>query len=530
MKYKPTTFFTVTLSVFACCLFSFKVMASEKILQNNCLGCHVPSESSAGKMQLSRISHQRKTPEGWSMTIARMQHTHGLKISPADRSTLVKYLADTQGITPTEAKPYRYILERRLNQQESKQPVLAEMCARCHSEARIGLQRRETTEWEKLVHFHLGQWPSVEYSAMGRDRNWFEVAIDQVVPYLGENYGFSESTWDQWTSQPKQLASGRWRVVGRSADKGDFQAVMKVDREKDDNFGLIVEGEYSNGEKIRGVGSAVIYSGFEWRGALSLNGVEYRQVFSLAQSGTVMSGRMFEAEHEEMGIDITASKGDQPVILAVSPMYLKAGSTSVISIRGNNLDGSVSLPDGLSVEEVLLEDRDEIRIKVSARTDMVSKRYSLAVGNTTMSEALAVYRRVDSVEVFPSYAVARVGGEGSQNKVKANFTAKAFSAGPDKKTGTSDDFYIGAVDAKWRVEAFDQKAIDDRDIEFAGSMNTTTGVFTPGAAGPNPKRKFGTNNAGRLNVVATVENQGSAIEGSAELIVTVQRWNNPPIR
>jgi len=55
-------------------------------------------------------------------------------------------------------------------------------------------------------------------------------------------------------------------------------------------------------------------------------------------------------------------------------------------------------------------------------------------------------------------------------------------------------------------------------------------VFTPGAAGPNPKRKFGTNNAGRLNVVATVENQGSAIEGSAELIVTVQRWNNPPIR
>ena len=44
------------------------------------------------------------------------------------------------------------------------------LCARCHSYARVALQRRDAAEWLKLVHFHLGQYPTTEYQAGGRDR------------------------------------------------------------------------------------------------------------------------------------------------------------------------------------------------------------------------------------------------------------------------------------------------------------------------------------------------------------------------
>jgi quinohemoprotein amine dehydrogenase len=63
------------------------------------------------------------------------------------------------------------------------------------------------------------------------------------------------------------------------------------------------------------------------------------------------------------------------------------------------------------------------------------------------------------------------------------------------------------------------------DATFAGTMGLT-GIFTPAVAGPNPERKFSTNNAGDLRVVA----QAHGLTGAAHLIVTVQRFIDPPIR
>ena len=507
--------------------------ASEEILRQQCLGCHQSEAKASEPLSLSRISHQRKTSEGWSMTIARMQQVHGLQIDDDKRAQLVKYLADTQGITPREAQPYRYILERRLNHQEQKQPQLAEMCARCHSEARIGLQRREQPEWDKLVHFHVGQWPSVEFSAMGRDRDWFGIATTQVVPFLGENYGLDQDVWQQWHEQAESSSAsviGRWRLVGSAADKGDFDAVMTVTAAEDTNYQLSLNGQFTNGDKLKGEGSALLYSGFEWRGSLSLNGVAYRQVFAFDHQKRMMKGRMFEAQHEEMGVDIRAQLGDHSTLMAVSPAYIKAGTSTELFLRGNNLTGPIRLPKGVTETRVLSRDADEIRVLVTADKGLPLQRYTVAVGDSEMTDALAIFDRIDRLEVSPSYAVARVGGNGPIPKVHASFRAQAHSAGSDGKLNTEDDFFIGSLKANWRIEAFDQQAVEDRDLEFVGDMNPSTGVFTPASAGPNPNRKYGTNNAGRLSVIATVENGQQSIEADGELIVTVQRWNNPPIR
>ena len=102
------------LALVAAALLSTQAMAAEQgpsLLQNKCMGCHIPE----GNDTYSRISHQRKTPEGWLMSIARMQVMHGLQISDDDRRTLVKYLADKQGLAPSETDGVRYAMERRLN-------------------------------------------------------------------------------------------------------------------------------------------------------------------------------------------------------------------------------------------------------------------------------------------------------------------------------------------------------------------------------------------------------------------------------
>jgi quinohemoprotein amine dehydrogenase len=60
-------------------------------------------------------------------------------------------------------------------------------------------------------------------------------------------------------------------------------------------------------------------------------------------------------------------------------------------------------------------------------------------------------------------------------------------------------------------------------------MNAETGMFTTAAAGPNPERRMSTNNAGNLKVVANVTEEGRQLSADGQLIVTVQRWNNPPL-
>ena len=68
-----------------------------------------------------------------------------------------------------------------------------------------------------------------------------------------------------------------------------------------------------------------------------------------------------------------------------------------------------------------------------------------------------------------------------------------------------------------------------QDAKFAGQLSAT-GLFQPAGAGPNPARRYQTNNAGELSINATIGTGDEAVSGSARLVVTVQRWNDPPIR
>jgi len=504
----------------------------EGLIKNKCRLCHttVKTKKAPPAPTWQRISQQRKTPEGWLMTIARMQLIHDLKITQEERRTLVKYLADRQGLAPQESAPFRYILETRLNTREKiDNSLFAEMCARCHSGARVGLQRRTEEEWRKLVHFHLGQFPTLEYQAMGRDRDWFPIALNKMVPYLAKTYPFTSDAWTAWQKQKAVNLAGAWRITGRLPEKGAYVGTLNATETSTDHYDLTFTGHtLADNKPLTGKGSAIVYTNYEWRGSLTLDGVKMRQVLQRNQAGDQLTGRMFSKKDENLGGDVTAIRGTNQ-LLTTYPRYLKVGSSTTLSLLGSDLAGKISTPDTIKVDKIISQNSQEIQLAVTVSDAAKTGTQQISVGKNKI--AITVYDKIARIGVEPAYAVARVGGADAPTpKAHAHFDAVAYSAGKDGKAGTADDQRIGIMPASWAVSPFDAQAKADKDIEFAGKMNAETGLFVPAVAGPNPKRKFSTNNAGNLKVTASVKEGETTLTGDGQLIVTVQRWNNPPIR
>lgn len=496
---------------------------AEAILATQCAGCHQQQDGD----KYSRISYQRKTPEGWLMTIARMQTIHGLQISDEDRRTLVKYLADKQGMAPSETADYHYGLERRLNVQEDLEqtPELAEMCVRCHSVARVALQGRSEDEWKHLLNFHLGQFPTLEYQSMGRDRDWLNIALTETAPFLGKRFPLESEAWFKWLDQrpAAETLAGNWTFKGHYTGHGEVAGTMAVDHVEGDSFEVTVDGRYATGEPFNGSGTALLYNGHEWRANIQIDGVTLRQVFSVVDSE--MKGRMFERDRDERGLDFYAVANTKPALIAIQPRYVKAGQEQELTLLGNALDGQPQLGEGIEVLEVLDSSAGQMRVRVRVAADAPVGTRDIAVGEIN-GATLAVYRQISEVRVVPDYAVARIGDDGSSTeKVEGRFDAEAWGISEDGKT----PYRIGFMPASWSVEPFDEGAARLEDVKFAGVMDGDTGVFVPGNAGPNPDRQMMANNVGNLKVVATVGEGEQAVTGEGQLIVAAQRWVIPPI-
>jgi quinohemoprotein amine dehydrogenase len=500
----------------------------EALLDAKCGGCHQRADDG-----LSRIKDQRKTPEAWDMTIVRMMLAHGVEMTGEERRALVKHLADTRGLAPGETEGFRYILEREPAAfEEPPDADLGVLCARCHSWARVALQRRTEEEWRKLSHFHLGQYPTTEYQALGRDRNWWEIASEEAPRQLAELYPLQTPEWDAWQDRDPADLSGQWRYVGRDPGIGDYQGVASIEATGDGTYSVSVEHSYEDGQTVTGAGDGIVYTGFEWRSTITLGDDETRQVFALSEDGDELSGRSFLAEADAIGTRVTAVRmgGDEGWILMVSPRHLRAGETDEIAIHGLGLEGDVNLGEGVTIEEIVSSDAETVVVRATAGADVAAGARTVSVGATEADDLFTVYQSIDFVTVEPAYHIARVGGGGGPlPPVPAQFEAVAWLEGADGQAGTDDDVLIGPMAATWTTGNFDEVAEQLQDADFAGEIGPT-GLFLPAEAGLNPERPFQTNNAGNLKVLATVEDGGETVTGEAQLIVTVQRWNDPPIR
>ena len=484
-----------------------------------CSGCH--HESAPGRFD--RISAIRKTPEGWVMTLFRMRQVHHLVLPDEVTDALVRELADTQGLAPAEAAPARFALERRPNAQDlDLGPELGVMCGRCHSLARVALQRRDADEWLKHMHFHVGQYPTLEYQASGRDRPWWQIASQQLPAELGKRFPLTTAAWSDWQRRPKRDLAGRWVVVGHAPGGRDFYGTAEISRETDGEFRARYALTEQGGAPLAGESHAILYTGYEWRGRATLGGQAVREVYAASEDGTRLAGRWFDPEHSELGGEWRAIRADgAPEVLAVLPQALRAGTRGRVVVVGTGLGGAAPASFGAGTSAgVVRREPNLLEAEVEVAADAAPGPRALAAGAATGQ--LVVYRQVDQLDVRPAYGIARLGG-GKLAPVAAQFEAIAST-----RLAGGELLSLGPMAADWSAVPFDDEARRTADDKYAGRIDPS-GRFLPAGAGPNPTREYSGDNVGNLAVVASVRDGARAVEGRAHLVVTVQRWVSPPI-
>lgn len=491
-------------------------VTGQEVLENTCAACHVASEDGT----YDRINDVRKSPEGWEMTLSRMAHNHGVVLTDEEHIAVVRYLSDTQGLTYAESEPYRYIFERDpVATDDGPDVLMTETCARCHSYARVGLQRRNADDWMHLLHFHLGQFPTLENQALARDRDWWGIAHDQIHTYLSETYPLGEA--------PAPLTrdiSGAYRLAAHQPGLGEVLGTLTLEKDGDDYKVAMrlesgITNEYTGTGRVMGAG--------EWRASVTDGKTEIRQVFYIHEDGAI-TGRWFDRATDVIGARMAAMPEDAgPAILSLGQPRIKLGEASEIHVAGTGLDqtAELTLPEGIS-GEITGETDYGVTVTLTAEGDA----REFEIGLNGQSAKLVAYDTPDRVTVSPELTLARIGGGGGPiPKVPAQFEALGWLDGPDGQAGTEDDIALGVFDAKWSIDNFSAEAAEMRDTEYAGGIDQN-GLFTPADAGPNPERKRMTNNLGNLKVIAEVEDGGKTLTGEAQLYSTVQRFVDAPIR
>lgn len=512
-------------------LFAVDAKTGSEIINTKCVACHTGSIEKG----LSRISDLRKTPEGWLLSVKRMQNIHGLQLTKSEEADVIKYLSDNQGLTQDEIKPFKYILEKEPSKHEiNESELLTQMCNRCHSNARIGLERRTKDEWETLIHFHIGQFSNIEANAMARDRDWFGIATNQIVPMLAEKFGKNEQVWkDYKKSIVNYKFPTKWIMSGHTPGLGDFKAIYNLEKIYKDTYKVVMNTEYTNGLKFEAKGEAIIYSGGELRANLVQNSIEFKQVLHIDAKENILEGRMFETIHSENGSTLKAVPLDKKelTIAGVYPSAIKSGTKTTLTIVGSNLEGDVKLPKDIKLLKTLKHTSNEIVLEVETSKDLKTSQNNLIIGNKTLDNSITLFNKVDYMNVTPDYAIARIGGEDYENipKLYATFEAIGYSNGIDGIKGTNDDINLGVLPVTWNLDDLNEETKNDHDLQYMGSINRYTGKFTPSEAGLNPKRKSSTNNVGRASVIATYKVLGNEVEAKAELVSTVPKYVNPPI-
>ena len=501
------------------------VTSGQELVRTYCSGCH---QEHAGRLE--RISAIRKTPEGWVMTLFRMRQAHQVVLDDDVRDSIVRHLADTQGLAPAESAAGRFALERQPNAKDlDLGPEIGVMCGRCHSLARVALQRRDEDEWRKLSNAHLGQWPSLEFQASGRDRPWWQIASGPLPGKLAALFPLSTAAWSDWKARPVLDLSGSWVVVGHVPGGKDFYGTARIDRGPDDDYKAGYQLTDVAGFAFNGESKAIVYTGYEWRGSAEVGERSLREVYAVSEDGNRITGRWFDADHAEDGGEWTAIReAGRAEVLAVFPQSLRTGSTATVTIVGDGLGAKAAAPlsfgDGIVVTNVQREPHS-IRASVAVAAGAAPGLRQASIGGAVASGAvakLAVYTQIDHIDVVPAYAIARVGG-GRVAPVSAQFEAVAATRLPG-----GEWLSLGPMTAEWTSIPFNAEAKRTEDEKFTGHFDPR-GRFLPNSAGPNPAREFSGNNVGNLTVLASAVDGNRTVEGRGHLVVTVQRWNTPPI-
>jgi quinohemoprotein amine dehydrogenase len=504
-----------------------------------CGECHL--RDTAGVMQ--RLSFERKTPEGWEMSVRRMVSLNNVSVDPATARAVVRYLSDHHGLAPAELRPGRFEVERRSTEYRYMADTRTETtCRACHSMGRVITQRRTRGEWELLVATHRSLYPDADFQAFRRggpaqnDSGPVQHPMDIAINHLSRAFPLRTPEWTAWsaTMRPPHL-EGTWMLSGTEPGKGAFFGHMTVTRGASDGE-FVTQANYryaDGGPAISRTGKSIVYTGYQWRGrstaptsAKDSSGL--REVMFVEPGWEEMSGRWFTGGYEEIGMDVSLKKlTTSTVIAGVAPRALKTGTKGQdVTIFGANLPKTldakaVDFGPGVTVERIVHSTQDSVTVRVDVDERASIGKRDLYAGGAPLRDAAVVYDKIDRIKVIPNAGLARIGGVVFPKQLQ-QFDAIAYYNGPDGKSDTDDDLEIGRVNATWGLEEYGV-TYDDDDVKFVGAVSPT-GLFTPNLDGPNPARSSSRNNVGDVWVTATYKLPGTpakTLKARALLIVTV---------
>src|SRR5437868_5413562 len=174
------------------------IPVTDPLVIANCSGCHKKDD----KGNLTRISWERTTPEGWEEVIKRMVRLNGLTLNPEEARAVIKSLSASHGLAPEEAKAVTYVSEHRIIEEPIPNDNIKTTCASCHPFGRVASFRRAPQEWKLLADLHVGLYPIVELTAFRRGRGPGGPSgdaapgppppqpVDQAIEFLSKTYPF----------------------------------------------------------------------------------------------------------------------------------------------------------------------------------------------------------------------------------------------------------------------------------------------------------------------------------------------------
>lgn len=516
-----------------------------RILEQRCSGCHAPQEEGGA---LDAIGEQRKTPEGWSMTLSRMARTHGVELQAGEARVLVKYLSDRYGLAPMEVEPHRFILEQRnIRTSEDVPKPLQAGCVQCHTYARTALQRRTADAWQRLADTKVAIMANIgsETASAGLLREyWYDDAKNKAFPYLAKHQPFETDAWTAWQTKEKSSYAGRWLVVGHDPGRGgDYTGVLDLDALGDDRYAGRFSYAFADGSRRGGVTNGTLYTGFQWRGVAQVtseatddHGDPQREIMFAAEDGNTLTGRRLLTNFGDLGMDETWYRSqDRPRLLSVSPTAVRAGQAQTVRLFGMGFSetllsgGRIGFGDGVQVSSARLEGDTLIVVDVLAGAGAAEGLRTVTITGAAGQAQVAVYDAVDYIRVTPERGFARPGGIRTP-KIFQQYEVVGYVNGPDDAKGTDDDIRLGRIaPVSWKLEEYVKRPNDD-DIRYVGSIDQT-GLFSPNVDGPNPKRHLMEGNVGDVWVEAwhTPEGAKRPMGARAHLLVMPAKFIFPPI-
>ncbi|WP_420449996.1 quinohemoprotein amine dehydrogenase subunit alpha [Candidatus Palauibacter sp.] len=504
-----------------------------EIIIVRCQRCHERDEQ--GRM--TRISYERKTPEGWQTSVRRMMALNDVSLGPDEAREVVRYLSNRQGLAPEELEPGRFEVERRLIEHvyEADRDV-ENTCIQCHSMGRVITQRRTREEWELLMATHRGLYPLVDFQGFLRGGDGdAPQPVDVAIDHLSEAFPLETPEWSAWSASMRTpRLAGTWALAGFEPGKGQIFGTVEISAgDAPDEFRSRASYTYAeSGQEVSRSGQSIVYTGYQWRGRSNPGGAdELREVMTVDRGWQAMTGRWFAGAYDEFGPDVKLTRvSGGPVVSGVHPRAIRTGASSTeLRVHGVNLPANADAADfdfgpGVRVESVAGGDGSRVTVRLSVDDDAAVGGRDLFLGGVGLPGAIRVHDGVDRLEVTPRAGMARIGGAAFPKGYQP-YDAIGWDDGPDGEPNTADDLRLGRVPVTWSMEEY-AATFDDDDIQYVGALGSD-GIFTPAIDGPNESRVGDRNNVGDVWVVATYAGADAApgatrsLRARAHLIVTV---------